>query len=144
MLLQRQVTGGVNTDLDLTPMVDVIFQLLTFLLLTYQPTPGEIDVPVARHGIGVERDEAVVLSIEPPTTAGGEAIVKTTGPGGATVTLESAEAIREAVTAGVREDRRRVILEADGSVPHGEILRIAAAAAEVEGVILHIGVEEPK
>lgn len=143
MLLQRQLTQGVNTDLDLTPMVDVIFQLLTFLLLTYQPTPGDVKVPEARHGIGVERDLAVVLTIEPPAEPNGAARVSTTGPGGEMVVLDTPEAIRDAVAAGVREDRRRVILQADGSVPHGEILRIATIAGDVEGTMLHIGVEEP-
>ena len=47
MLLQRQLSADINSDLDLTSMVDVIFQLLTFLLMTYQPVPGEIDVPKA-------------------------------------------------------------------------------------------------
>jgi biopolymer transport protein ExbD len=127
----------------MTPMVDVIFQLLTFLLLTYQPTPSEVDVPKARHGIGVERERAVVLTIEPAANAADEVTVRTTDPTGATLRLDTPEAIRAAVAAGVGEDRRRVVLEADGAVPHGAILRIASAVAEVEGVMLHIGVEEP-
>lgn len=142
MLLHREFVASVDTELDLTPMVDVIFQLLTFLLLTYQPTPGDVEVPKARHGVGVERDRAVVLTILPSAIAGGPAIVTTDDASGATTVLDSPEAIRAAVSAGVAEDRRRVILEADGGVPHGEILRLAAVVGEVEGTMLHIGVEE--
>lgn len=144
MLLQREFARGLDADLDLTPMVDVIFQLLTFLLLTYQPTPGEVDVPEARHGVGVERERAVVLTIEPPPSTGEAAVVTTVDASGASTRLDSPEALREAVRAGVAQDRRRVILEADGAVPHGEILRIAALVGEVEGAMLHIGVEEPQ
>ena len=44
---------------------------------------------------------------------------------------------------GVREGRRKVVLQADGAVPHGEVLKLAAAVTELEGVTLHIGVQEP-
>jgi biopolymer transport protein ExbD len=37
-----------------------------------------------------------------------------------------------------------VVLQADGAVPHGEVLKLAAAVTEVEGVTLHIGVQEPE
>lgn len=143
MLLQREFAAPIDTDLDMTPMVDVIFQLLTFLLLTYQPAPSELDVPKARHGIGVERDLAVVLMIEPPAAPGGPAIVSTEDAAGVKTALDTPEAIRQAVADGVSEDRRRVILEAAGDVPHGEILRIATIASDVEGTVLHIGVAEP-
>jgi len=38
---------------------------------------------------------------------------------------------------------RKVIIQADGEVPHGQVLRLAGAIAKVEGVTLHIGVREP-
>jgi biopolymer transport protein ExbD len=56
--------------------------------------------------------------------------------------LDDPEAIREAVAEGVRAGRRRVVLQADGAVPHGEVLRIGSVVAEVEGIILHLGVED--
>ena len=51
--------------------------------------------------------------------------------------------VRKVVADGVREGRRQVVLQADGSVPHGEVLKLAAAVTELEGVTLHIGVQEP-
>ena len=39
----------------MTPMVDVVFQLMTFMLFSVQMSGGEkVDVPPARHGVGVE------------------------------------------------------------------------------------------
>jgi biopolymer transport protein ExbD len=37
-----------------------------------------------------------------------------------------------------------VILQADGDVPHGEVVRVSSAMTEVEGVTVHIGVQEPQ
>ena len=46
------------------------------------------------------------------------------------MTLEQA---RQAVAEGVKQGRRKVILQADGEVPHGEVIDVAAAVAQVEG-----------
>jgi biopolymer transport protein ExbD len=143
MLLQRQLSADVDADLDLTAMVDVIFQLLTFLLLTYQPVPGEVEVPKARYGYGVDQDTAVVLIMQPPAEPGGTARVLAVEAQGAPRTLENDDAIRQAVSAGITGGRRRVVLQADGRVPHREVLRVAATAAEIEGTMLHVGVQEP-
>ena len=51
---------------------------------------------------------------------------------------------RKAVAEGVRNGRRKVILQADGDVPHGEVLKVASAVTEVEGVTVHVGVQEPR
>ena len=51
MLLRRDVDQELNEHIDMTPMVDVVFQLMTFMLFSVQMTGGEkVDVPPARHG----------------------------------------------------------------------------------------------
>lgn len=57
----RRVTTG---DMDITPMIDVVFLLLIFFMVasTMQGTP-EIDVPPAVHSLGVEANDAVVVTI---------------------------------------------------------------------------------
>ena len=35
-----------------------------------------------------------------------------------------------------------MILQADGEVPHGEVLKVAGAVAQVEGITVHVGVQE--
>ena len=55
MLFRRDVDEERNEHIDMTPMVDVVFQLMTFMLFSVQMTGGEkVDVPPARHGVGVE------------------------------------------------------------------------------------------
>ena len=59
MLLRRQASEERDEYIDMTPMVDVVFQLMTFMLFSVQMTGGEkVDVPPARHGVGVEESAA--------------------------------------------------------------------------------------
>ncbi len=141
MLLRRQANEERDEHIDMTPMVDVVFQLMTFMLFSVQMTGGEkVDVPPARHGVGVEETAATFLTLLRPETPGAEPIVILGNGDGPPATLEQ---VKAAVADGVREGRRKVVLQADGAVPHGEVLKLAAAVTEVEGVTLHIGVQEP-
>src|SRR4051794_33321861 len=140
MLLRRQVSEGRDEHIDMTPMVDVVFQLMTFMLFSVQMTGGEkVDVPQPRHGVGVEESAATFLTLLKPAAGAAPKLLLGHGEG-PPATLDQA---RRSVVEGAREGRRKVVLQADGEVPHGEVLRVASALAEVEGITLHIGVQEP-
>lgn len=142
MLLRRQASDDRDEHIDMTPMVDVVFQLMTFMLFSVQMTGGEkVDIPPARHGVGVEETAATFLTLRKPATPGAEPELLLGNGDGPIASLED---VRKAVAAGVREGRRKVVLQADGAVPHGEVLKLAAAVTELEGVTLHIGVQEPE
>ena len=71
MLLRRDNDQQPNEHIDMTPMVDVVFQLMTFMLFSVQMTGGEkVDVPPARHGVGVEESLATFLTLAKPAAAG--------------------------------------------------------------------------
>ena len=143
MLLQRQVRSPLDSAIDLTPMVDVVFQLLIFLMLTYRAqAQAEVELPPAVYGTGVEETEAITLTLARQPDGNSVAVFNgmSTDPNDR---LDEPEAIREVVEEGVRDGRRRVILQADGAVPHGEVLRVGSIVAEVEGIVLHLGVEDP-
>jgi biopolymer transport protein ExbD len=148
MLLQQQLRdlGAVTDDhIDMTAMVDVVFQLLTFLLLTYQVSAeSAVNMPPAVHGIGVDETEALVLTVVPPAAAGSSAGVYAGTKIDPEQKLDDDEAIREATEIALTLGKNRVVIQADGDVPHGEVLRIAGAVARVEGITVHIGVEEVK
>jgi biopolymer transport protein ExbD len=142
MLLRRETSEERDEHIDMTPMVDVVFQLMTFMLFAWQMTGGEkVDVPPARHGIGIEEKSATFLTLLKPAAPGAEPRLLLGHGEGAQVTLDQA---RKAVADGLYDGRRRVILQADGDVPHGEVLKVAAAVTEVEGVTVHVGVQEPR
>lgn len=142
MLLRREAGGERDEHIDMTPMVDVVFQLMTFMLFSVQLTGNEtVDIPQARHGVGVEESAATFLTLLKPTKPGGEAAVLLGNGEGPVATPEQ---VKKAVADGLREGKRKVVLQADGSVPHGDVLKLAATVTEVEGVTLHIGVQEPE
>ena len=148
MLLRRQVSEERDEHIDMTPMVDVVFQLMTFMLFSTQMAGGDkVQVPPARHGVGVEETAATFISLMKPETPGAEpAIYVGIGaqydPHGKKLPSATMDEVKKAVVDGVRDGKAKVVLEADGAVPHGTVLKVAAAVAEVEGISLHIGVQE--
>ncbi len=142
MLLRREASEERDEHIDMTPMVDVVFQLMTFMLFSVQMTGGEkVDVPPARHGVGIPETSATFLTLLKPKAPGAEAQLLLGHGEGAVVSLDQA---RKAVADGMRAGRHKVILQADGDVPHGEVVRVSSAMTEVEGVTVHIGVQEPQ
>jgi biopolymer transport protein ExbD len=140
MLFRRDVDEERNEHIDMTPMVDVVFQLMTFMLFSVQMSGGEkVAVPPARHGVGVEESAATFLTLIKPSAPGGEPRLLVGHGAGQSATLDQA---RQVVAEGARAGRRKVILQADGDVPHGEVLKVAGAVAQVEGISVHVGVQE--
>ena len=148
MLLKRQVNEERDEHIDMTPMVDVVFQLMTFMLFSTQMAGGDkVEVPPARHGVGIEETDATFISLMKPEKPGGEpriivGIGAQYGPGGVKKPPNTLDEVKKAVAEGVRQGRTKVVLEADGGVPHGLVLKVGAAVSEVEGCSLHIGVQE--
>jgi len=142
MLLRRDAKQERDEHIDMTPMVDVVFQLMTFMLFSVQMTGGEkVDVPPARHGIGVEETDATFLTMTKPVPPNNESKLLLGIGEGPTVNLEQA---RLAVAEGAKAGRRKVIIQADGDVPHGEIVKVVGSVGQVEGVTVHLGVQEPR
>src|SRR5271169_6587309 len=91
MLLRRDSDQQPNEHIDMTPMVDVVFQLMTFMLFSVQMTGGEkVDVPPARHGVGVEETQATFLTLAKPAAPGGEPKLLLGHGEGSVATLEQA------------------------------------------------------
>jgi biopolymer transport protein ExbD len=142
MLLRRDADQERNEHIDMTPMVDVVFQLMTFMLFAVQLNGGEkVDVPPARHGVGVEESSATFLTLAKPAVPGGESQLLMGFGEGQVATLDQA---RQAVADAVKRGRRKVVIEADGDVAHGDVVKVAGAIAQIEGITVHVGVQEPK
>jgi biopolymer transport protein ExbD len=142
MLFKQQASTERDEHIDLTPMVDVVFQLMTFMLFSIQLTGSELSVPKSKNGMGVDGASSTKVWLLRPATVDGpaRAFMGEDGPEGGELSIEKVE---EAIAAGVAEGRRKVVLQADGEVPHGEVLRYASIMKKFDGVGLHIGVQEP-
>src|ERR1700712_5483463 len=105
MLLRRQVSQERDEHIDLTPMVDVVFQLMTFMLFSIQLTGSELNVPAAKHGVGVDENSSSLIWLLRPATPGGPArMIVGDAPDGPEADIE---AVKRYVSAGVAQGRRK-------------------------------------
>jgi len=125
--------GESETDLDITPMIDVTFLLLIFFMVTStMQAKRELDVPPAKHGVGVETNSATIIEVkrgEPP-------IIEIDGRES---TLDD---VRKKVEEGIAQDMTQVIIKADREVPHGFVQEVTKVVVEFEGITFSIAVKD--
>lgn len=144
MLRRQSSEEEMDQHIDMTPMVDVVFQLMTFMLLSSQMSGGEVvNVPAAVSGVGVEKEASALVILLPPSEAGAPAKILM-GDAVSSPQATDDAALKRYLADNVAAGRARVIIQADGAVEHGEVLRVAAVVGDVEGASLHIAVQEPQ
>ena len=138
-----------TADMDITPLIDVTFLLLIFFLVC--STLGQqaaVELPPARHGTAVGPQSSVIITVtdngpkRPPTVylePMTEDDVRQELPASE---QEQEDDIVAHVNKGKGLDRPTVLIKAEKGVKHGEVSRVAAAAAQVEGIELHLAVFE--
>lgn len=119
-----------EVGLDFTPLIDVVFLLLLFFMLTttfVEATRLKVDLPEAGHGAAAERkDEPWVIEID----AAGQYAVN-----GEEVEAEQLVARLRAVPG--RSKDTQVLIRADGRATHQAVVR-ALDAARAAGLV-HVG-----
>ncbi len=131
-----------EADLDITPMIDVVFLLLIFFMVTStMESKRQNDVPPSRHGLSVDSTTAITLTINRPDDPSAPPVILL-GDGTTEGSLDDVKAeVQEAVAAG----KNKVILKADRDVPNGVTLEVMRKANEVEGVQFYFEVrDKPK
>lgn len=161
-----------TADLDITPMIDIVFLLLIFFLVASIPDMQiAADLPPARYGKGVNARTAVIFTVAdrggnapaavylgdgkagdplPQDSAAQDAAITRAlkGQGGTLLPNDAAaqeESIRRAVRRGFYEaGKSSVLIKAEKGVRHRDVARIGAAvsAARAEGIQLHLAVFE--
>jgi len=145
VLPRRRLVG--DGEADMTPMIDMTFLLLIFFLVTFKASESKlVELPEARHGIGVGKDESVIFSL-----------ARQAGQTEARVYLgddekyplsedhaRQAAEIAEQVELGLTNHRQHVLIKADRAVHSRDVFRVAAAAGQVDGVQLHFAVSDPE
>lgn len=128
----------VEGELDITPMIDVTFLLLIFFMVssTMQGKP-DLDVPVAVHSVGIDSAGAAVVTIFAPASSAEAPRIVLGDVKGDEGDLND---VRRYVEDQAREGRRKVVVKAEGDVPHGLVEEVAKAVKSVEGVELFMGV----
>jgi biopolymer transport protein ExbD len=169
MRRRRRDDGG---ELDITPMIDIVFLLLIFFLVASIPEMNaQAKLPPARHGVGINPRRSVIITVAETSDPRRGEVYLADGVEGQPMPVEpaaQAAAIEQAVqgNAGYRlpddiDAQERIIrqavrfgaerlgftdvlLKAERGVVHREVARVAEAvgSAGVDAVQLNIAVLE--
>lgn len=133
-----------DSELDLTPMIDMTFLLLIFFLVSSRLTAEEtVDLPKARHGHVVLSKESVIVLMR--RGSGQQAEVLRSDGTAFSDDLEQQNAeVAQYVAQSLDAGKKHVIIRAAGAVRHGEVGRISKAISESleEGSMINIAVIE--
>lgn len=145
---RRRRPASVDEEIDITPMIDLVFLLLIFFLVSSVPDHATaIDLPEATHGTAVSQKDAVIFTIaaggyeDAPVYAADGRIAGTELPNDAE--MRRAE-VRRLVEAGIRENQVDVVIKADRNVAHREVAALIKAVSQVDGVQIHLAVADTK
>jgi biopolymer transport protein ExbD len=135
-----------SVDLDITPMIDIVFLLLIFFLVASIPDPSSaVQLPPARYGEGVSERNAVIITVAQRDGSGKGLVYLADGKVGNPLTgtkEEQAQAIAKTVQEGVDQNKTAVLVKAERGVLHREVSSVTAAVGRVEGISLHLAVLE--
>ncbi len=135
----RAVTEG---DFDVTPMIDVTFQLLIFFMLcSTMQGAKEFEMPQAEFALGIEEANAtiVLVKLDQAGPAAKPRLFLTTPQGQVESSLED---IRKAVQEAVRNSKPHVIIKPDARAPIGTIGELTQLINSIEGAEFSLGVRE--
>jgi biopolymer transport protein ExbD len=130
-----------ESEMDITPMIDITFLLLIFFIVASKMEPGaDVSLPPARYGLPVVEKSSVIITLA--AGENGSAVVYTSN-GAVSEELVPAgdlEAQEEQVSAYVEQvigednTKTNVLIKAEKGIKHREVSRISKAATRPEGV----------
>ena len=136
-----------ETDIDITPMIDITFLLLIFFLVTSKLSQqAGVELPTARYGDAVSTKESVTVTIT-AEEGGGARIYQGDGVLPETeLTAESLsdqeEALAAYIRAGIKDPKKRyVLIKAARRVKQRHVARVSHAVGrvkEVEGLFVAV------
>jgi biopolymer transport protein ExbD len=133
-----------EVDLDITPMIDMVFLLLIFFLVSSTPDQKTaIELPEARHGVAVSQNDSVIITL----AEGGVGIAPAFAADGRIPGTElpdepqaRIQRVRELVEQGFRDNKTKVVIKGDKNVAHRDVAQLVKAASLVAGIKIHLAV----
>ena len=130
-----------DDEVDITPMIDCVFLLLIFFMVTStMKASADLDLPVAHYGTGVPAGNATIVTIRRMEAGGPPTILLGDGRGPETDLV----GLRTHVEESMQRTKRHVIIKAERDIPHGFVQEVTRVVNDVEGTIFNIGVQEKK
>jgi biopolymer transport protein ExbD len=130
-------------EFDITAMVDLVFMMNIYFLVTFVTVAAGLNLPAAKHCTALDGETAVIFTVT--RSLDGKSAVVYIGDGMETEPIKDAaeqeKRIHEAVEQGIAEGKKNVLLKAEKKVRMADYFRIALAAT-ADGVKLHDAVME--
>jgi biopolymer transport protein ExbD len=132
-----------DADLDITPMIDVVFLLLIFFMVTSTMDDQKAaNVPPAEHGVGVDANKASIVSVVADEAGGIGRVILGDDPSGEEIV--NLDLVRRYVQAGFNEGKELVIIKAERDVKEGRVQEVLKVLADIDGLKFAIGVQNPQ
>ncbi len=128
-----------DTEIDITPMIDVTFQLLIFFMVTstMQGNPPA-EIPKSMSGGSIETAKVITVVIKAPVSATVDPVIELEKK---PITLEELRA-RIGDAAGASTQGIDVMIMADRTVPNRFTGEVESMISEIEGVTYHFAVQD--
>ena len=127
-----------DMDLDITPMIDVTFLLLIFFMVTSTMQESrDLEVPAAKHGVGVDTSEGTTMLIVNGAGDGAPPTIELED--GREISLEELDAV---VAESMQSDKTHFVIKASGQVSHGFVQQVTRVVNAQEGATFSIGVRD--
>tara|TARA_B100001123_G_C14579449_1_gene737557 strand:+ start:109 stop:519 length:411 start_codon:yes stop_codon:yes gene_type:complete len=120
-------------EVNITPLIDIVFILLVFFLITttFAQNPGiEVDLPKASSSVQKEQDQVVVIAL----TKEGNLILRDK-----MLSLETLES--ELATIFALQKDATVIIQADGKTDHENVVKVMDISRKIGFTKLAIATE---
>ncbi|MBS0264311.1 MAG: biopolymer transporter ExbD [Planctomycetes bacterium] len=129
---------------DITAMIDLVFMMNIFFLVTSVTAAlAEMDLPTAKHCSPSDRDTSILITIvSSPDRGPGKVYLGEPEEGKLVVEGDEEKTIKAAVEAGVRSDKKTVLIKAEKSTRLRDISRVGSLAVSVPGTELKLAVIE--
>ena len=128
-----------GTEVDLTSMIDVVFLLLVFFMVTstIQDNSPVTKPPARYHGMA-DPASSVIITVRAPREFGEEAEIFLEGEAGPT----DLDGVRDALEKGLEAGKQIALIVGDAKAPKGRVAAVQREVAEVGGLELKVAIEE--
>ncbi len=144
----RKSSRRVETDMDITPMIDITFLLLIFfLVVSRMDDSSAIELPVARNGTAITVDDSVVLTVihegnrvalfQGDNTAAESRII---GADAAQEDVLVADYVEKQLSSEVPS--HQVLIRATKDIEYRQISRLISVVGSVPGAEIYLAVLE--
>lgn len=122
-------------EFDITAMVDLVFMMNIYFLVTFVGAAASLNLPAAKHVSPLDADNAVILTIQRSLDGKGATLYVGDNTDGEPINdvAEQEKRIQAAVEEGIAAQKTFVLIKAERKVRMADFFRISSLACAPQG-----------